>query len=428
MTRLDEVLNYLYGLQRVGIKLGLDNIYALLDAIGQPHKKLQTIHIAGTNGKGSTAAFLKSILQAQGYTVALYTSPHLVRFNERIRINDVLISDEEIVAYTEKLRPHIDRLGCSFFEATTALAFAYFAEKSPDIAIIETGLGGRLDATNVLSPILTLITPVDFDHREYLGNTLRQIAGEKAGIIKPAVPCLTNNTSPEVLSVLQTKCREQQSPFINIHAHGQATVKAIHFQSSLCDIELFGNCYDNITVGLPGSHQINNAMLALAAVHHLPESLKVENEAIYRGLAHTHWVGRIHQISKNPNIVVDVSHNPLGFQKTFEFIRAFYSKNQIRCAIFLQRDKDAEKIAEILSEHCSDVYVILLNAGKPFDGRQFAVELRRRNVKTHIVRDVESFISRIEACESESPLWLMIGSHYLAGEFYRLWAQNKFIT
>ena len=280
MTRLNEVLTYLYGLQRVGIKLGLDNIHALLDAIGQPHKQLQTIHIAGTNGKGSTAAFLNTILQAQGYTVALYTSPHLVKFNERIRINDVPISDAEIVAYTEKLRPHIDRLRCSFFEATTALAFAYFAEKKPDIAIIETGLGGRLDATNVLSPILTLITPVDFDHREYLGNTLAQIAGEKAGIIKPAVPCLTNNVSPDVLSVLQTKCREQHSPFINIHEYGQATVKAIRFQSTLCDIELFGNYYEDITVGLPGSHQLNNAMLAVAAVHHLPENRKVARDAV----------------------------------------------------------------------------------------------------------------------------------------------------
>ena len=196
----------------------------------------------------------------------------------------------------------------------------------------------------------------------------------------------------------------------------------------MCDIELFGNHYEKITVGLPGSHQINNAMLALAAIHHLPNKWNVEREAVYCGMAKPFWPGRIHQVCTKPNVVVDVSHNPVGFRKTFAFIREFYSKENIHCAIFLQRDKDSEEILKIISKNCSVIYVITMDAGKPFDGKQFANQLRKQGAQTHILENIDSFISHIKKSEADSQLWLVIGSHYLAGDFYRLWTPNIFST
>ena len=233
MTAYQETLNFLFGLQRVGIKLGLENIRTLLNAIDNPQLNYPTIHLAGTNGKGSTAAMLTAILRESGYRVAQYTSPHLIDFSERIQVNGQPIPESEVVQFTRQIRPLVEKIQSSFFEVTTALAFWYFAKQQPDIAIIETGLGGRLDATNTLQPLLTLITPIDFDHQIFLGNTIRQIAAEKAGIIKSGVPCLTNNCVPEVLDVLKTTCTERGASFTNVLLNSKYHIEKYEFQSTV---------------------------------------------------------------------------------------------------------------------------------------------------------------------------------------------------
>ena len=207
MSKYQETLQYLFNLQLAGIKLGLDNVSALLKYMDNPQKKWPAVHVAGTNGKGSTAAFLFSILQQAGLRVGLYTSPHLVDFSERIRVNNQRITWEEIVDYTQRIKPQIDKNNNTFFEATSAIAFQFFADQRVDIAVIETGLGGRLDATNLVDPLITVITPIGYDHQQYLGDTIQQIAEEKAGIIKQGVSCVTNNNSPMTLEVFQKVCK-----------------------------------------------------------------------------------------------------------------------------------------------------------------------------------------------------------------------------
>lgn len=206
------MLSFLYSLQHFGIKMGLENIRALCAELGHPEQRFDSLHIAGTNGKGSTSACLASILRESGYRVGLYTSPHLVRFNERIRINGVMIPDVDLDRWTHQLQPTIESLRATFFEATTAIAFAWFAEQAVDVVVAETGLGGRLDATNVLTPVASLITSIGLDHTEFLGASLESIASEKAGIIKHGIPVFTTVDQPEALEVITNRAQEMQAP------------------------------------------------------------------------------------------------------------------------------------------------------------------------------------------------------------------------
>jgi dihydrofolate synthase/folylpolyglutamate synthase len=209
-----EVINYLYSLQRFGIKLGLHNIERLLKLLQNPEEKFTSIHIAGTNGKGSTSSFIASILSSSGYKVGLYTSPHLVDFTERIRINGAPISRERVVEYVEILRDEINLLRATFFEVTTAIAFKYFADEKVDFAVVEVGLGGRLDSTNVIKPAVSVITTVSFDHMDVLGEAIEQIAFEKAGIIKEGVPSVTGCEDEKALDVIKKVANEKKSELV----------------------------------------------------------------------------------------------------------------------------------------------------------------------------------------------------------------------
>lgn len=418
MIHYRATLDYLFGLQRVGIKLGLENIRALLAAIGNPEKKFPAIHIAGTNGKGSTAAMLAAILQHGGYRVGLYTSPHLSDFRERIRINQEMISIRRVVGFTRRLRPLIEEIQSSFFEVTTAMAFWHFAEKKVDIAIVETGLGGRLDATNVLHPLATVITPVDFDHQNYLGNTIGEIAGEKAGIIKPGIVCLTNNGNPLVLEVLEKKCRETGSQLVPVHAKGRYQINEMHLNHSRGKLEFSGNIFDPLVVNLPGEHQWDNALLAIATLISLPGDLSVSREAVITGLKNLQWRARIHQVSKQPNVIIDASHNPAGFQKTLTFLQRFFSKEQIQAIVFLQSDKDYRKIAEILVNYVKKVHVVDLKLGKPLHPEVLYREVVKLGGCADVIPTLDAAIGKINIHKNDKTLWLIIGSHYLAGEAY----------
>ncbi len=419
MTAYQETLNFLFGLQRVGIKLGLENIRTLLNAIDNPQLNYPTIHLAGTNGKGSTAAMLTAILRECGYRVAQYTSPHLIDFSERIQLNGQPIPESEVVQFTGQIRPLVEKIQSSFFEVTTAMAFWYFANQQPDIAIIETGLGGRLDATNTLQPLLTLITPIDFDHQIFLGNTIRQIAAEKAGIIKSGVPCLTNNRAPEVLEVLETTCRERGASFSNVLINSNYHIEKYEFQSTICDVKIDNFSLPGLQIALPGEHQVENALLAIAAVRKLPNDWQISENAIRKGLASVRWPGRIHQVSHNPDIVIDVSHNPAGFAKTFSFIKKFYQPEQIHVLTFLQNDKDLQKIADCIALHTKDVRIIDLNAGKPLNPHKFAAAFEQTTAAASIYPDLKTALPGQHYQHNRKELWLIIGSHYLAGEAYK---------
>jgi len=330
-SNYSAALDYLFGLQRFGIKLGLTHITALLQHLGNPHQKFPSIHIAGSNGKGSTAAFLSSILQRAGYRVGLYTSPHLVDFSERIQINSLPIAKERVIALTEKIREGVEtmarrgelwalldpsrrpqgfdpsRATITFFEFTTAMAFSYFWEERVEIGVIEVGMGGRLDATNVLDPLASLIASISLEHREYLGKTLWRIAQEKAGIIKTGRPLFTIAHQPRVLKIFEERCRELKAPLYVFGREFRAKRErsgSMVFEGRRCR-------WPHLSLGLLGRHQIRNAALALAAVEFLQESgWTIQESHVREGLREVRWPGRLELVARKPKILLDGAHNP----------------------------------------------------------------------------------------------------------------------
>ena len=299
---------------------------------GHPHRQFKTIHVAGTNGKGSCSHTIAAILQSAGYKVGLYTSPHLVDFRERIRVNGLMVSEEYVIDFVENERAFFEPLHPSFFELTTAMAFKYFAEQHVDIAVIEVGLGGRLDCTNIITPVLSIITNISFDHTQFLGNTLAEIAAEKAGIIKQGVPVVVGETTPETLPVFEAKAQEVHAP---LHLAEQYEPD--------CDFDF----------ELKGSYQDKNKRTILCAMHCLQELLEMEDVhgAIAQGMAHvcelTGLVGRWQTLRQQPLVVCDTGHNVGGWTYLSEQIKAQKCR-QLRIVFGMVDDKDINTVMEML--------------------------------------------------------------------------------
>jgi dihydrofolate synthase / folylpolyglutamate synthase len=282
-----EAIAYLYGLQKHGIKLSLSNSFKLMEILGYPHRKFPCVHIAGTNGKGSTAAFTAGMLQAAGYRVGLYTSPHLVDFTERIRINNMPIAETTVVKMAQRLYDGSGMLNPTFFEVTTALAFSYFAEEGVDIGVIETGMGGRLDSTNVITPLVSVITNIDLEHQAFLGDTLEQIAGEKAGIIKDGVPVVTGAVQPEAIRVIE---REAAARHASVHRLGCDFMPKNITPEQVFDYQGLTRSYPAVEIAMLGAYQVDNACLAMAAIECLRNTgMTVDESALRRGLEQTQW-------------------------------------------------------------------------------------------------------------------------------------------
>ncbi len=334
-----QTIDYLFHVtpvfEKVGAgayKEGLSNTWAMDEHFGHPHRQFKTIHVAGTNGKGSCSHTIAAILQSAGYKVGLYTSPHLVDFRERIRVNGLMVSEEYVIDFVENERAFFEPLHPSFFELTTAMAFKYFAEQHVDIAVIEVGLGGRLDCTNIITPVLSIITNISFDHTQFLGNTLAEIAAEKAGIIKQGVPVVVGETTPETLPVFEAKAQEVHAP---LHLAEQYEPD--------CDYDF----------ELKGSYQDKNKRTILCAMHCLQELLEMEDVhgAIAQGMAHvcelTGLVGRWQTLRQQPLVVCDTGHNVGGWTYLSEQIKAQKCR-QLRIVFGMVDDKDINTVMEML--------------------------------------------------------------------------------
>ena len=418
MENYQQTIDYLYSLEYSGIKLGLENVTHLLQFLGNPQKKWPAIHIAGTNGKGSIAAFIYTILREAGFKVGLYTSPHLVDFSERIRINEKKIPWETIVEYTRNLKNQIEKQQATFFEATTAVAFAYFADQPVDIAVIETGLGGRLDATNLVQPLVTIITSISKDHEQYLGNTLPQIAFEKAGIIKTEVPCFTIQQGSEILRVLQEKADEQKAPFFVVQPASHLRIRDEDIEGSTFDLLMPQGSLQNLRISLAGTHQARNAALAVAAVMNL-KSFPCDEHHIREGLFKTSWPGRFQRLAEDPLTILDVAHNPDGFEKVLSFISERVPEKNIQAIVGISKDKDYRKIADILSHYVSRVGVVSGFSSRSLDPEILSQELKKRLTPTEIFENIETAYSSFREATPVADLLLIIGSHYLAGEFLK---------
>ena len=353
-----ETIEYLFNstpvFEKVGAKAykpGLQTTETLDKHFGHPHRQFKSIHVAGTNGKGSCSHTLAAILQSEGYKVGLFTSPHLVDFRERIRVNGECISEQYIIDFVEKERRFFEPLHPSFFELTTALAFKYFAEQKVDIAIIEVGLGGRLDCTNIITPILSIITNISKDHTQFLGNTLADIAGEKAGIIKPGVPVIIGEDLPETRPVFQQKAQKENAPIIFAQDENQQEVqKAEHINGKM---EYTTRTWGKLTGELCGDYQAKNMNTILNAVKYLT-LIKNKGTSIKYGISHvtelTGLMGRWQKIQDKPLVICDTGHNVGGWQYLAPQIKA-QACRQLRIVFGMVDDKDVTTVMKMLPKN-----------------------------------------------------------------------------
>lgn len=414
--RGQELIAYLFGLHRFGMRLGLERIEALLDRLGEPHRRFASVHVAGTNGKGSTAAALASILTKAGLRTGLYTSPHLVRPEERIAVDGVPIASEEFVELVARVRPLVDELGATFFEAITAMAFVYFAERKVEVAVVEAGLGGRLDATNVLHPLLSLITSIDLDHVEHLGATVREIATEKAGIIKPGVPCLTSAANAEALQVLRRITKSRKAPFQTVAEVFRVTDVELGQEATSFSLVNERVAFRGLRSPLVGEHQVSNCALAVSAAcllsHH---DARITPTAIRAGLENTRWPGRLQKIAERPTMLVDVAHNPAAVRCLTSAMKLF-AYRRLLVVMGVMRDKDYRAMVTALAPLASVAIAVAPATPRALPAQELAAAFRAHGVHVHEADSPRTGIALARRLASAEDLVLCTGSHYTVGE------------
>lgn len=354
MLRYDEALNFIHGLNRFGIKLGLDNIRNLLEILGNPQKGMKIIHVAGTNGKGSTCSMIASILSAAGYKVGLYTSPYLQVFNERIQVNGEIIPDKDIAELTAEIQQAIKTMekkglgSPTEFEVVTALAFLYFKKQAVDFIVLEVGMGGRLDATNVVeAPLVCTITSIGYDHQQHLGNTLSDIAREKCGIIKKGVPVVTSSQEKAAMEVIEETCKNLNCPLTKVSYDIKYKVSHNSLNGQIFDVTTPKNNYRDIKIKLLGAHQRENAATAIGAVEALGRSgINISKEAIYSGLLTAKWPGRLEIIRENPVVLLDGAHNTAGMTTLSQAIMEYFPEKRKILVLAILKDKDYMEMVE----------------------------------------------------------------------------------
>ncbi len=355
MRTLEQSLERLVALRTFGVKPGLETTLALLERLGNPHHAFATIHVAGTNGKGSVCAMLESVLREAGLRVGLYTSPHLIRFNERIKVDGEDISDKTLAALFGEMEPHAAAVAAegreaTFFEFTTALAFEYFRQCKVQVAVVETGMGGRLDSTNVVLPLISVITRIGLEHTDYLGNTIEAIAGEKAGIIKPGRPVVCGATPEEALAVIRNTAQARKAPFVN--AAEAVSVRRVAQDLDGQKVSISGGelNYGPVLMAMLGRHQLENCATVVATLETLAacSPVAIPAEIIRTGLSKAIWPGRLQILSRDPPMVLDGAHNPDGANTLAASLKELFKKRKIALVWGMCNDKDALGFAKAM--------------------------------------------------------------------------------
>lgn len=417
----EETLQYLYDRLPVfhfsgasAYKPGLENTLRLMDAINHPYLKYKTIHVAGTNGKGSVSHFLSAILQAAGYKVGLYTSPHLVDFGERIKVNGQMIDKEYVVNFVENNQFNFDNIRPSFFEATMAMAFSYFADCEVDIAVIEVGLGGRLDSTNIISPELSIITNISFDHVEFLGDTIEKIATEKAGIIKPTIPVVIGESTPESKTVFGTTAKIHNSPIY--FAENDLVVNCI--EDSIIEMKIAVN-NKLYKAGLTGKYQLKNIATVIKSVEVLQNiGFSISENAIACGLQNviqiTGFMGRWQSFGSNPPIFVDTAHNFAGIFELVQHVKSL-KYNVLHLVFGMVNDKDISKILQILPPSAT-YYFTNANIARALPAKQLMLEANNAGLNGNMFESVELAVNQTLVNAQEDDFVLIFGSNFVVGE------------
>ena len=408
-SNIKPILKDLFELQRLGIKVGLEHTEELLIAIGAPHLNLNCIHIAGTNGKGSTCAIMNRILIESGLTVGLYTSPHLVNFNERIQINGQEISDLDISEFMKENKDHIKKTNVTFFETTTAMAFDFFHKNSVDIAIIETGLGGRLDSTNVVSPIICGITSISLDHSEILGDTVEQIAREKAGIIKKNTPVYVFEQDKKIIEIIKKKSVENKAPLSIIRSKDIEVFKTNNSGS------IFKYKGRYIELPLIGDHQIKNCVLAIDIVKFVLKSFQAK--LLYKSISRMSWPGRMEKLSKK-NIYYDVAHNYDGIKSLLATVKKIHPEKKMVGLFCIKAEKNIEVICDLLKKNFTKVIVCQDNGRYLLSTKALSKIFKKEKINFLEKETVKKGIKILKNLNDEIYVGLIFGSHYIAKEVY----------
>jgi dihydrofolate synthase/folylpolyglutamate synthase len=412
MTEYPNVLAYLYSLEKFGIVFGLENIQWILDSIGNPHGFLKTVHIGGTNGKGSVAAMLSHILKAAGYRVGKYTSPHLVSFTERITINEEEITEAETAELTAFIRRQIESVdpnrAFTFFDFTTALAFEHFRRKHVDIALVEVGLGGRLDSTNVVNPLISIITNVAFDHMDFLGNDILEVTREKAGIIKRGVPVVTGaQDAPQ--RIMEETGKSNDSP---VYVMGRDFSYEKKGPQSMSYSGLSSRLND-IFVNLKGDHQLANAAIALCAAELLSSlGFGIDQREFYTGLSQVTWPGRLEIVREKPVVILDGAHNVDGIRALAGFLTSQFPGRRRLLIFGVMKDKEYEKMLGELLPHVDETILTV-----PKNDRALPPEFMQKLAPKAIVADdVTWALKKAKSMSTDEDVIVITGSLYLVGE------------
>ena len=411
----DEALAFIHKVNPMFCNPGLARVRSLCEALGNPQDDLKFIHVAGTNGKGSTSAMLDSVLRSSGYKVGLYTSPFILRFNERIRVDGVEIPDEDLARMTEMIRPIAEAMEDkpTEFELITAIAFAYFKKRGCDVVVLECGLGGRYDATNVIkTSLLSLITGISKDHVAILGDSIEKIAWEKAGIIKERTPIIFGGEDEAATLVIEKEARENNAPFSTVD-HRRI---AIH-TASLCGTEFDFGKWENMRIRLLGSYQPRNAAMVLSAIDELRKvGLTIPDLAVKEGLAKAGWAARFEIISKDPLIIFDGSHNAEGISAATESIARYFGEKKVIVITGVLADKEYVKIAEDISNIASEVFTITPENPRALTADKYAEVIMGNGVFAHPCKSVDEALERAkEKAKANNTAIIILGSLYTYG-------------
>lgn len=419
----NEALQFIHESHKFGMRLGLDNIKKLLELLGDPQNNLKIIHVAGTNGKGSTCSFISSILKESGYKVGLYTSPFLETFTERIRVNGENIREEEVGKIVSLIKEKIEIMvseGYSYpteFEIVTAMAFYYYNQEKVDFVALEVGLGGRYDATNVIDkPVVSAITSISLDHTGILGDTLAKIAFEKGGIIKENCPTIVYPQQEEASEVIKNICAEKKSKYIECDFKN-IEIKSSNINSQIYNCNINGKELRDLEIKLIGDHQIKNSIVALNVIEYLND-IKITNiseENIRKGLLETKWPGRIEKISENPMFIIDGAHNEEGAKSLANSIdKYFENKNKI-LVIGMLEDKDIDSVLDLLIPKFNNVITTTPDNPRAIDANKLKEKIERYNIEVTCKPNIKEAVDYALEISNKDDVIISAGSLYMIG-------------
>lgn len=409
----------------------LRRLLELMSRVGDPHLKAKSIHIAGTNGKGSTSAMIASVLTAAGYKTGLYTSPHLHTMRERIMIDNNLITEAEVAELITMLQPEIEEVNrkatygtLTVFEILTALCFVYYAAEGVDFQVMEVGLGGRFDATNIIVPEVCVLTSISFDHTEVLGNTLTKIATEKAGIIKPGCTVVLQPQVDEVDRVIEKVCLDNGVKLIRVGR--DVTRESLGFDLNRQTLKVKGRLGSyQLTIPLLGQYQLNNTASAVAALEVLTEEgYHITKESITRGLAQVDWPGRMHIVSRRPLIVVDGGHNPGAAKNLREALEQYFRPAQAILVVGVSNDKDLAGVVRELAPFFNLVIATRANNPRAYEPKTIEAKFAKHGLKTQVAADIPAALSQAVSLASDRDLICVTGSLFVVGEAIEYVEQN----